>query len=90
MRAAERNEDDSLDADAAFHVAILHASGNWFFVNMRRPPDRGPQGALSVSAERIRMFTLVLSCSFKDTCQRFSLVVTGFQFGGASMTIALP
>jgi DNA-binding FadR family transcriptional regulator len=35
MRAAERGEDDSLDADVAFHVAILHASGNRFFVNMR-------------------------------------------------------
>jgi DNA-binding FadR family transcriptional regulator len=35
MRAAERGEDDSLDADIAFHVAILHASGNRFFINMR-------------------------------------------------------
>lgn len=35
MRAAERGEDDSLDADVEFHVAILHATGNRFFVNMR-------------------------------------------------------
>jgi DNA-binding FadR family transcriptional regulator len=39
MRAAERGEDDSLDADVAFHVAILHASGNRFFVNMRHTID---------------------------------------------------
>jgi DNA-binding FadR family transcriptional regulator len=35
MRAAERGEDDSLDADVEFHVAILRASGNRFFINMR-------------------------------------------------------
>ena len=35
MRAAERGEDDSLDADVAFHVAILQASDNRFFINMR-------------------------------------------------------
>lgn len=35
MRAAERGEDDSLDADVDFHVAILHATGNRFFKNMR-------------------------------------------------------
>ncbi len=39
MRAAERGEDDSLDADVAFHVAILHASDNRFFVNMRHTID---------------------------------------------------
>lgn len=31
MAAAERGEDDALDADIAFHVAILHASGNPFY-----------------------------------------------------------
>jgi DNA-binding FadR family transcriptional regulator len=39
MRAAERGEDDSLDADVDFHVAILHASGNRFFINMRHTID---------------------------------------------------
>jgi len=32
MREAEDNQLDSLEADIAFHVAILHASGNRFFV----------------------------------------------------------
>lgn len=31
MAAAERGEDDPLDADIAFHVAVLRASGNPFF-----------------------------------------------------------
>ena len=39
MRAAERGEDDSLDADVEFHVAILQASGNRFFINMRHTID---------------------------------------------------
>jgi DNA-binding FadR family transcriptional regulator len=32
MHAAERGDDDPLDADIAFHLAILRASGNPFFV----------------------------------------------------------
>lgn len=35
MEAAARGEDDHLDADIAFHVGILEASGNRFFWNMR-------------------------------------------------------
>lgn len=35
MEAAERGDDDTLDADIAFHVAILRASGNPFFVQFR-------------------------------------------------------
>ncbi len=31
MRAAERGEDEGLDADIAFHVAILHATHNPFY-----------------------------------------------------------
>ena len=35
MAAAERGEDDTLDADIAFHVAILHASLNPFYGQFR-------------------------------------------------------
>lgn len=35
MRAAERGEDDTLDADLAFHVAVLRASNNPFFTRLR-------------------------------------------------------
>ena len=35
MAAAERGEDDILDADIAFHVAILSASKNPFYVQFR-------------------------------------------------------
>jgi len=35
MKAADRGEDDVLDADIAFHLAILQASGNPFFAQFR-------------------------------------------------------
>ncbi|KQN92822.1 GntR family transcriptional regulator [Sphingomonas sp. Leaf231] len=35
MVAAERGEDDTLDADIAFHVAVLRASNNPFFAQFR-------------------------------------------------------
>ena len=35
MKAAERGEDDPLESDIAFHVAILRASGNRFLAQMR-------------------------------------------------------
>lgn len=35
MRDAERGLDDTLDADIAFHVAVLRASGNPFFIQFR-------------------------------------------------------
>ncbi len=35
MRAADRGEDDTLEADIAFHVAVLRASNNPFFSQFR-------------------------------------------------------
>jgi DNA-binding FadR family transcriptional regulator len=35
MAAAERGEDDTLDADIAFHVAVLRASKNPFYWQFR-------------------------------------------------------
>jgi DNA-binding FadR family transcriptional regulator len=35
MRSAERGMDDSLEADIEFHVAILRASGNPFYIQFR-------------------------------------------------------
>ncbi|WP_404336846.1 FadR/GntR family transcriptional regulator [Sphingomonas sp. MMS12-HWE2-04] len=35
MEAAERGDDDTLDADITFHVAILQASGNPFYAQFR-------------------------------------------------------
>ncbi len=49
MHAAERNEDDTLDADVEFHVAILKASGNRFFINMRHTIDVALRIAIRVT-----------------------------------------
>ena len=35
MEAAERDEDDPLEADIAFHIAILQASANPFYAQFR-------------------------------------------------------
>ncbi len=35
MFAAERGEDDPLESDIAFHVAVLQASGNRFYSQLR-------------------------------------------------------
>jgi DNA-binding FadR family transcriptional regulator len=34
MEAAERGEDDPVASDIAFHVAVLHASGNRFYAQL--------------------------------------------------------
>lgn len=34
MKAAERGADDPLESDIAFHVAVLHATGNRFYVQL--------------------------------------------------------
>jgi DNA-binding FadR family transcriptional regulator len=39
MQAADRGEDDVLDADIAFHLAILRAGGNPFFAQFRDVVD---------------------------------------------------
>ena len=35
MRAAEQGRDETLDADIAFHVAVLRASENPFYIQFR-------------------------------------------------------
>lgn len=35
MKAAENGDDDTLEADIAFHLAILQSSGNRFFAQFR-------------------------------------------------------
>jgi DNA-binding FadR family transcriptional regulator len=39
MKAADRGEDDALESDIAFHVAILHATDNRFFAQLEEVID---------------------------------------------------
>jgi DNA-binding FadR family transcriptional regulator len=47
MRAAKAGNDDPLDSDIAFHVAVLHASGNRFFSQLEEFIDT----ALNISIQ---------------------------------------
>ncbi len=51
MRAAERGEDDPLDSDIAFHVAVLRASGNRFYVHLRDMIDTALRFSIRVTNE---------------------------------------
>lgn len=39
MKAAEKGEDDALASDVAFHVSVLHASGNRFYMQFEELID---------------------------------------------------
>jgi DNA-binding FadR family transcriptional regulator len=62
MEAAERGEDDPLLSDIAFHVAILHASGNRFFAQL----DEFVETALRFSIRRTNLTKGVRLASVAD------------------------
>ena len=51
MQAAERGEDDPLDSDIAFHVAVLHASGNRFYAQLHELIDTALRFSIRVTNE---------------------------------------
>ena len=52
MKAAERGEDDPLESDIAFHVAILRASGNRFLAQMRDLIDVALRTSIRLTTRR--------------------------------------
>lgn len=52
MKAAERGEDDHLEADIAFHVGILQASRNRFFWNMRHTIEVALRFSIRITNQR--------------------------------------
>jgi DNA-binding FadR family transcriptional regulator len=52
MKAAKVGKDDPLDSDIAFHVAVLHASGNRFFTQLEELIDT----ALRISIQLTNRF----------------------------------
>ncbi|MDO8379050.1 FadR/GntR family transcriptional regulator [Phenylobacterium sp.] len=52
MKAAERGEDDPLESDIAFHVAILRASGNRFLTQMRDLIDVALRTSIRLTSRR--------------------------------------
>lgn len=49
MKAAERGMDDTLNADIAFHVAVLRASGNPFFIQLREMVSTALQASIRMT-----------------------------------------
>lgn len=85
MRAAERGEDDALDADVDFHVAILQASGNRFFINMRHTIDV----ALHISIRVTNRTKGVTLASVDDHARIANAIKAGDAEGASEASLAL-
>lgn len=85
MYAAARGEDDHLDADIAFHVGILEASGNRFFWNMRHTIDV----ALRFSIRITNRFKGVDRASVEDHQRILDFILAGDHQGAETQMRAL-
>jgi DNA-binding FadR family transcriptional regulator len=73
MYAAERGEDDALASDIAFHVAVLHASNNRFYRQLREMIAT----ALHVSINRTNQLKGVKLASARDHDKVAKLIFAG-------------
>jgi DNA-binding FadR family transcriptional regulator len=73
MYAAERGEDDALASDIAFHVAVLHASNNRFYRQLRELIAT----ALQVSIHRTNQLKGVKIASARDHEKVAKLIFSG-------------
>jgi DNA-binding FadR family transcriptional regulator len=73
MYAAERGEDDALASDIAFHVAVLHASNNRFYRQLREMIAT----ALQVSIHRTNQLKGVKIASARDHEKVAKLILAG-------------
>jgi DNA-binding FadR family transcriptional regulator len=85
MKAADRGEDDHLDADIAFHVGILEASNNRFFWNMRHTIEV----ALRFSIRMTNRFKGVDRASVDDHQKILDLILAGNPQGAEDQMRAL-
>ncbi len=85
MYAAERGEDESLDADVAFHEAILFATGNRFFINMRHTIDV----ALRISIGITNRSKAVAVASAADHAKVAEAIRAGDETGAQTAMLAL-
>ncbi|MDE2265603.1 MAG: FadR family transcriptional regulator [Alphaproteobacteria bacterium] len=73
MAAAERGDDDSLASDIAFHVAILSASGNRFYTQLRKLTET----ALRFSIRMTNRYKGVHRASVRDHKKISDAILTG-------------
>lgn len=85
MQAAESGIDDALDADIAFHVGLLKASGNRFFWNLRHTVEV----ALRYSIHLTNQFKGVERASIDDHRRILAGVLAGDPVAAKSATHSL-
>ncbi len=73
MRAAEHGDDDPLASDIAFHVALLEASGNRFFSQLKDLVDT----ALRISIRLTNQYKGVALASIEDHRKIHDAIVAG-------------
>ena len=85
MQAAERGEDDALASDIAFHVAILEASGNRFFSQLKDLVET----ALRISIRLTNQFKGVPLASIADHRSVYQAIRDGDAARAKTMSTAL-
>lgn len=85
MKAAEQGDDDPLQSDIAFHVAILHASGNRFFMQL----EELVASALSYSIRLTNKFKGVELASIEAHSAVFDAIRSGEAERAKSLMAAL-
>lgn len=85
MASAERGEDDALTSDIAFHVAVLDASGNRFFQQLKEFIET----ALRISIRLTNQFKGVRLASVEDHAAVMKAILAGDSTGASSAMRAM-
>lgn len=85
MRAAERGDDDALQSDIAFHVAILEAGGNRFFSQLKDLVET----ALKISIRLTNQYKGVALASVDDHRAVYDAIAAGNSDQAKALSTAL-
>lgn len=85
MRAAEQGLDDALASDIAFHVAVLEASGNRFFIQMKDLVET----ALTISIRITNQYAGVQTGSIANHLAIYDAICDGDAVGARTTTMSL-
>lgn len=85
MEAASRGDDDPLDSDIAFHVAILDASGNRFFEQLRDLVET----ALRISIRLTNRYKGVALASIDDHREVYNRIIEGDVEGASQAALSM-
>lgn len=85
MRAAERGDDDALQSDIAFHVAVLEAGGNRFFSQLKDLVET----ALKISIRLTNQYKGVALASVDDHRAVYDAIAAGDPDQAKALSTAL-